>query len=95
MKKSRLTESQIVTVLREADRDSVAAMEWFRHRLEAKIAIEQWCHHYNEVRPRIRVWETRPLRPPNNLLVQHPNRKPSYRNEWPKEIRHVTCKGKM
>jgi putative transposase len=26
-------------------------MEWFRNRLEAKVVIEQWRLHYNEIRP--------------------------------------------
>jgi len=32
-------------------RDECLAMEWFRHRGEAKVLIESWRHHYNEVRP--------------------------------------------
>jgi putative transposase len=27
------------------------AMEWFRNRIEAKVVIETWPRHYNEVRP--------------------------------------------
>ena len=26
-------------------------MEWFRNRLEAKVIIEDWRRHYNEIRP--------------------------------------------
>ena len=26
-------------------------MEWFRTRNEAKVVIEEWRRHYNEVRP--------------------------------------------
>lgn len=26
-------------------------MEWFRNRIEAKVVIEDWRTHYNEVRP--------------------------------------------
>lgn len=26
-------------------------MEWFRNRLEAKVVIEDWRIHYNDVRP--------------------------------------------
>jgi putative transposase len=26
-------------------------MEWFRNRVEAKIVIDDWRVHYNEVRP--------------------------------------------
>ena len=32
-------------------RDKCLAMEWFRNRIEAKIVIEDWRTHYNEVRP--------------------------------------------
>lgn len=27
------------------------AMEWFRNRLEAKVIIQHWRRHYNEIRP--------------------------------------------
>lgn len=32
-------------------RDECLAMEWFRNRLEAKVVIEEWRQHYNQVRP--------------------------------------------
>lgn len=32
-------------------RDECLAMEWFRNRIEAKIVIDDWRMHYNEVRP--------------------------------------------
>lgn len=32
-------------------RDECLAMEWFRNRLEAKVVIEDWRRHYNQVRP--------------------------------------------
>lgn len=32
-------------------RDECLSMEWFRNRLEARVVIEQWRRHYNEVRP--------------------------------------------
>jgi putative transposase len=32
-------------------RDECLNLEWFRHRVEAKIVIEQWRQHYNEQRP--------------------------------------------
>lgn len=31
--------------------DECLSMEWFRDRLESRVAIEQWRGHYNEVRP--------------------------------------------
>jgi putative transposase len=32
-------------------RDECLSMEWFRSRAEAKVEIERWRRHYNEVRP--------------------------------------------
>src|SRR5215813_418998 len=32
-------------------RDECLSMEWFRNRVDAKIVIEQFRRHYNEVRP--------------------------------------------
>jgi len=32
-------------------RDECLSMEWFRHRLEAKVVIEDWRIHFNAVRP--------------------------------------------
>ncbi|MDP1635501.1 MAG: IS3 family transposase [Gallionellaceae bacterium] len=32
-------------------RDECLAMEWFRNRIEARIVIEDWRTHYNDVRP--------------------------------------------
>jgi len=38
-------------------RDECLSLEWFRSRLEARVIIEQWRRHYNEVRP-TRAWIT-------------------------------------
>jgi putative transposase len=32
-------------------RDECLAAEWFRNRLEARVVIEDWRQHYNQVRP--------------------------------------------
>jgi len=32
-------------------RDECLSMEWFRNRTDAKIVIETWRRHYNEIRP--------------------------------------------
>lgn len=32
-------------------RDECLSMEWFRNRIEAKVVIEQWRQHYNQIRP--------------------------------------------
>ena len=40
-------------------RDECLSMEWFRNRTEARVIIETWRRHYNEIGP-IRVWGTEP-----------------------------------
>jgi putative transposase len=32
-------------------RDEHLSLQWFRNRVEAKVGIEQWRQHYNDVRP--------------------------------------------
>jgi putative transposase len=32
-------------------RDQYLSLQWFRNRLEAKVSIEAWRRHYNDVRP--------------------------------------------
>jgi len=32
-------------------RDECLNLEWFRNRLEARVLIENWRRHYNQVRP--------------------------------------------
>lgn len=32
-------------------RDQHLSLQWFRNRADAKVSIEQWRRHYNEVRP--------------------------------------------
>jgi putative transposase len=32
-------------------RDQHLSLQWFRNRAEAKVSIEEWRRHYNEVRP--------------------------------------------
>src|ERR1700745_114180 len=34
-------------------RDECLSLEWFRSRAEAKVVIESWRRHYNEVRPHL------------------------------------------
>src|SRR3546814_1604976 len=36
-------------------RDECLSLEWFRSRAEAKVVIETWRKHYNEVRPHSRL----------------------------------------
>lgn len=32
-------------------RDECLSLEWFRNRVEAKVVIDQWRRHYNDIRP--------------------------------------------
>jgi len=32
-------------------RDEYLSPQWFRNRVEARVGIDQWRRHYNEVRP--------------------------------------------
>jgi len=32
-------------------RDQHLSLQWFRNRIDAKVSIEEWRRHYNEVRP--------------------------------------------
>ena len=32
-------------------RDEYLTLQWFRNRVDAKVGVEQWRRHYNEVRP--------------------------------------------
>ena len=41
-------------------RDQHLSLQWFRHRAEAKVSIEQWRRHYNDVRPHSSLGYLRP-----------------------------------
>jgi hypothetical protein len=43
-------------------RDECFAMEWCRHRVEAKVVMETWRRHYNEVRPHSSLKNLTPFR---------------------------------
>ena len=32
-------------------RDECLSVQWFRNRIDARVSIEQWRQHYNQVRP--------------------------------------------
>ena len=32
-------------------RDECLSLQWFRNRVDARVGVEQWRRHYNEVRP--------------------------------------------
>src|SRR5205823_2429467 len=42
-------------------RDEFLTLQWFRHRLDAKVGAEQWRQHYNEVRPHSSLGYLTPL----------------------------------
>lgn len=42
-------------------RDEYLTLNWFRNRIEAKVGIEQWRRHYNEVRPHSSLGYLTPL----------------------------------
>lgn len=42
-------------------RDECLSMEWFRNRIDAKIVIEGWHRHYNEVRPHSSLGQLTPI----------------------------------
>jgi putative transposase len=41
-------------------RNECLTIEWFRNRLEAQVAIEQWRRHYNEERPHMSLGDLTP-----------------------------------
>ena len=41
-------------------RNECLTIEWFRNRIEARVAIEQWRHHYNEERPHMSLGDLTP-----------------------------------
>ena len=42
-------------------RDEFLTLQWFRNRVDAKVGIEQWRHHYNEIRPHSSLGYLTPL----------------------------------
>lgn len=53
-------------------RDKCLSLEWFRSRAEAKVVIESWRRHYNEVRPHSSLGISR--RPPSRGWKRHTQR---------------------
>jgi len=50
-------------------RDECLSLEWFRSRAEAKVIIETWRQHYNEVRPHSSLGYLTP----NEFVARHVN----------------------
>jgi len=54
-------------------RDECLSLEWFRNRTEAKIVIENWRRHYNEVRPHSSLSYQTPVEFKSKRLSTNPN----------------------
>ena len=50
-------------------RDECLSLEWFRSRAEAKVIIETWRRHYNEVRPHMSLGYLTP----KEFVARHAN----------------------
>ena len=55
-------------------RDECLSLEWFRARAEAKVIIETWRRHYNEVRPHSSLGYLTP----NEFAARHANAAPRH-----------------
>jgi putative transposase len=55
-------------------RDECLSMEWFRNRVDAKIVIENWRRHYNEVRPHSSLGQLTPVQFKQQLSTTSPER---------------------
>jgi putative transposase len=55
-------------------RDECLSMEWFRNRVDAKIVIENWRRHYNEVRPHSSLGQLTPIQFKQQLSTPTPER---------------------
>jgi putative transposase len=55
-------------------RDECLSLEWFRSRAEAKVVIEGWRRHYNEVRPHSSLGYLTP----NEFVARLPNAAPRH-----------------
>ncbi len=54
-------------------RDECLSMEWFKNRIDAKMVIETWRRHYNEVRPHSSLENLTPHEFKQRLSIQGPN----------------------
>jgi putative transposase len=54
-------------------RDECLSMEWFRNRVDAKIVIESWRRHFNEVRPHSSLKNLTPAQFKEQLSQHRPN----------------------
>jgi putative transposase len=54
-------------------RDECLSMEWFKNRIDAKMVIDNWRRHYNEVRPHSSLENLTPYEFKQRLSTQGPN----------------------
>lgn len=54
-------------------RDECLSMEWFRNRIDAKMVVDSWRRHYNEVRPHSSLENLTPHEFKQRLSTQGPN----------------------
>jgi putative transposase len=54
-------------------RDECLSMEWFKNRIDAKMVIDNWRRHYNEVRPHSSLKNLTPHEFKQRLSTQGPN----------------------
>ena len=81
-------------------RDECLSLEWFRSRAEAKVIIESWRQHYNEVRPHSSLGYLTP----NEFAAQSTNAASPYATgrvaavygpSRPGPLHHPPCEGHM
>ncbi len=53
-------------------RDECLSMEWFKNRIDAKMVIDSWRRHYNEVRPHSSLGNLTPHEFKQRLSTQGP-----------------------
>ena len=53
-------------------RDECLSMEWFKNRMDAKVVIESWRQHYNEIRPHSGLGQLTPMEFKQQLSQQRP-----------------------
>jgi putative transposase len=81
-------------------RDECLSLEWFRSRAEAKVIIESWRQHYNEVRPHSSLGYLTP----NEFVARQPNAAPRVATgrvaaasgpSRPGPLHNPSCEGQM
>jgi putative transposase len=72
-------------------RDECLSMEWFRNRIDAKIAIEQFRRQYNEIRPHSSLGQLTPVEFKQQLSsTNYPQTGHFLSHQWTEECRQVS-----